>query len=100
MPETPPLNARSERQPRVTHTRTFTRKTFANPHLRCDECGARVEGCRMVRNGDGEEVPGPFIPCGHTGSYTDLCPSWSPVDGCTCPEPHVVVQGQNREATS
>lgn len=62
----------------MTHVRTHTRITFANPHMRCDKCGYPVEA---TRKDTGENVH-----CGHLGA-TSSCPSWGPVDGCTCNPP-------------
>lgn len=61
-----------------TYTRTHTVTVPANPYLVCDFCGARVEGFA--------DLPGPVenYPCGHAAGYSDLCPSWGPVDGCQC----------------
>lgn len=64
---------------------TYTRITFANPHLVCDLCRQPVPawhnpdacGCDgTVRN----------LPCKHTAGATSVCPSWSPVGGCQCEE--------------
>jgi hypothetical protein len=51
---------------------------FADPYKKCLQCGQWVDGA--------EDVPGPLllIPCGHRCHYRDVCPSWGPVDGCTC----------------
>ncbi len=49
---------------------------FADPYKRCVTCRAWVDGT------DGLTL----IPCGHRSDYTDVCPSWSPVDGCGCAE--------------
>jgi hypothetical protein len=69
-----------------THTRTYTTSTPANPYLRCTTCGTRVE--QFTHIGDGEGPVG-FEPCGHRGvDYDNVCPSWSPVDGCTCTQTH------------
>jgi hypothetical protein len=64
-----------------THTRTVHEIVPANPYLACAQCGAHAE--RFTHTGDGE---GPSVnePCGHAADYVDLCPSWGPVDGCTC----------------
>jgi hypothetical protein len=56
-------------------TRTYV--TFANPYLRCDECGEPV---RSYWHDDTTNRP-----CGHRG-VTSACPSWGPVDGCSCVE--------------
>lgn len=47
---------------------------FADPYKKCDHCKGWVDGARGLN----------LIPCGHQGTYTDVCPSWSPVDGCNC----------------
>lgn len=49
---------------------------FANPYLMCLECRCRVTDVTGNEN----------VPCGHTADYEAVCPSWSPVDGCTCDE--------------
>ena len=69
----------------MTHTRTHTYITFANPYLRCDFCREPVP--RWHNNdtcGCGETFWNE--PCGHTAGTTSVCPSWSPVDGCQCRE--------------
>lgn len=66
-----------------THTRTHVDITLADPYLTCDQCGRWVDawhdddrcGC-----GDGFWNE----PCGHQTGFTSACPSWGPVDGCTC----------------
>jgi hypothetical protein len=65
----------------LTHTRTSTYNvvTFADPYKTCDECGEWIDGYL-----DSREMPN--WPCGHKASYTDQCPSWGPVDGCSCVE--------------
>lgn len=63
----------------MTHTRTYTRVTFANPHLRCDTCGEPVPAMRSDTKAN--------LPCGHLGA-SSVCPSWGPVDGCTCARSH------------
>jgi hypothetical protein len=61
-----------------THTSTYNAVTFADPYKTCDKCGAWITGVL--------DAPGPLIllPCEHRSSYTDHCPSWGPVDGCSC----------------
>lgn len=53
---------------------------FADPYKKCLECGQWIDGA--------EDEPGPLllIPCGHRSDFKDVCPSWGPVDGCTCVE--------------
>lgn len=70
-----------------TRTRTHTFVQLANPYLVCEHCGESVPrwhaeeecGCSA---GDWNE------PCRHPAGTENLCPSWSPVDGCTCQEAH------------
>jgi hypothetical protein len=75
----------------ATLTHTFTRThiviTPANPFLACSACRKRVEAFHDDECGC-DESGGPLLlmPCFHRGEYDDLCPSWSPVDGCTCRE--------------
>ena len=68
-----------------TYTRTHIMITPANPFLACAACGKRVEAFHDDRCGCGIERPVNF-PCEHAAGYDDLCPSWGPVDGCTCLE--------------
>lgn len=51
---------------------------FADPYKKCRACGQWIDGT--------EDQPGPLvlIPCAHRSDYRDVCPSWGPVDGCTC----------------
>lgn len=51
---------------------------FADPYKKCRGCGGWVDGV------DKSSGLGANIPCGHVISYDDVCPSWGPVDGCTC----------------
>jgi len=73
----------------ATLTRTFTRVhltiTPASPFLACAACGKRVEAFHDDECGC-DESGGPLLlmPCFHRSDYRDLCPSWSPVDGCQC----------------
>lgn len=52
---------------------------FADPYKQCRQCGGWVTGTRD------EGRPFTLVPCGHQSDYRDVCPSWSPVDGCRCP---------------
>lgn len=69
----------------VTRTRTHIVITPANAFLACVTCGKRAEAFHDDECGCGESG-GPLLlmPCFHRSDYDDLCPSWSPVDGCTC----------------
>ncbi|MCK2242172.1 MULTISPECIES: hypothetical protein [unclassified Crossiella] len=53
--------------------------SFANPYLLCPRCQ------RQVTNVDFGTSPARSLPCGHTEGYADVCFSWDPVQGCTCP---------------
>lgn len=67
-----------------THTRTHVYITFANPYLTCDQCQDWVESWH---DNDRCGCDGTFwnMPCGHERvGVTSVCPSWGPVDGCTC----------------
>lgn len=59
---------------------TYEAQMFADPYKICDECDEWIDGAFRV--------PGGLIllPCHHRADYTDVCPSWSPVDGCRCVE--------------
>ena len=59
----------------MTYVSTYTYVTFANPNMRCDECGERVSSYRYQDYTNN--------PCRHLGA-TSECPSWGPVDGCRC----------------
>lgn len=67
----------------MTHTRTHVYIEFANPYLVCGLCRQPVP---RWHNGDKCGCDSGFWtdPCGHTAGIVDTCPSWSPVDGCTC----------------
>lgn len=71
------------------HTRTHTYIGFASPHLVCDQCGQPVPKWHSD-DSCGCDTPAYNLPCGHRAGSTSVCPSWSPVDGCTCPERHVI----------
>lgn len=55
--------------------------TFANPYLACDLCGRFVTGARNLGEHEGLVRN---VPCGHSAGATSRCPSWGPVEGCTC----------------
>jgi hypothetical protein len=71
----------------MTYTRTHTYTTFANPHLVCTLCNQPVHHWHNNTSCGCEEECW-NAPCGHTAGVTSRCPSWSPVDGCTCTTPH------------
>lgn len=66
----------------TTTTPPVTVEEFADPHLVCTECGRHVEGY-VVAPGRPEDMEN--WPCRHKW-MANLCPSWSPVDGCLCQE--------------
>jgi hypothetical protein len=67
----------------MTHTvvHTLIRTNFADPYKVCNACGGWVDGVF-------DRPKGMFLtaPCKHDQGYTDVCPSWGPVDGCSCAE--------------
>ncbi len=69
----------------MSSTHTNTTVLFADPYLRCDECGEPALGY-TVTPGRGMDGDGANWPCGHQAGVTSDCPSWSPVDGCRCVE--------------
>lgn len=72
-----------------TYTRVHVYEQFANPHLACDKCGKPVHGWHDDEKCDC--CDGCWNePCEcRNGGVTSVCPSWSPVDGCTCVSAHV-----------
>jgi len=76
----------------VSRTHTFTRThvcvTFANPHMVCETCRKLATGWHDNIQ-CGCDAANTNEPCGCPVGATSTCPSWSPVDGCTCAEPHV-----------
>lgn len=69
----------------MTHTRTHVKIGFANPYFKCDECGNPVPYWHNPdRCGCDGDVPFFNYPCEHTAGITSTCPTWGPVDGCTC----------------
>jgi hypothetical protein len=71
-----------------TYTRTHVHIEFADPHLICLTCAKPVPSWH---NEDecGCDAGWWNNPCEHKAGITTLCPSWGPVDGCRCTEPHV-----------
>lgn len=69
----------------MTHTRTRTHVyiPYANPYLRCSGCGSWVTGWHDPEK-CGCETLEVNSPCCCRLGVEDVCPSWSPVDGCTC----------------
>lgn len=73
----------------TTHTRVHTSVTFANPFLICGACKRRARGFHDPQK-CGCAAEHHLTPCGHAAEPIDTCPSWGPVDGCTCTPPHQV----------
>lgn len=69
----------------MSHTRTHVFVTFADPYLKCDQCGASVPR-RHNDDACGCQAGWWNEPCGHRAGATSACPSWGPVDGCQCQE--------------
>ena len=70
----------------MTHVRVHTFISFANPFLVCDDCGKSVPRFHDPERCGCESKPFCNDPCEHLGA-TSTCPSWGPVDGCSCPTP-------------
>ena len=68
-----------------THTRTHVYVEFANSYLRCEMCGGWVIGWHDPDR-CGCDTFTTNAPCCCRAGVTSACPSWSPVDGCTCRE--------------
>lgn len=56
---------------------------FADPFKVCNQCGGWVTGARHIFSNGGKLL---VLPCEHERGWEDVCPSWSPVDGCQCQE--------------
>ncbi len=67
----------------VTRTRTHVFVGFADPYLVCGQCWRPVP---QWHNDDrcGCDAGWWNEPCEHRAGVDTLCPSWGPVDGCTC----------------
>jgi hypothetical protein len=63
-----------------TFTRTLERIDFADPYKVCNRCSGWVDG--VLANPSGPDLT---APCEHRSGYRDVCPSWGPLDGCSCP---------------
>lgn len=59
---------------------SYTVSTFADPYKRCRTCAGWITGATEAPG-----LPLSVNPCGHMGGYEDVCRSWSPVTGCSCP---------------
>jgi hypothetical protein len=70
----------------MSYTRVHTSVTFADPFLVCGDCGERAEGFHDPYR-CGCEGTFHLKPCHHVAEPVSTCPSWSPVDGCRCPDP-------------
>lgn len=67
-----------------TFTRTHVDTEFANPYLRCDGCTQWVSAWHN-NTACGCDETWWNEPCGcQRAGVTSACPSWNPVDGCTC----------------
>lgn len=70
------------------HTSTHVFIPYANPYMRCVGCGKWVEGWHDPSQ-CGCDAVAANVPCCCRLGVEDVCPSWSPVDGCTCkPDAH------------
>lgn len=67
----------------MTFVRTHTFVSFANPYLRCRACEEWIDGWHdPVKCGCESSTFN--HPCRCLSEVENVCPSWSPVDGCTC----------------
>lgn len=62
-----------------TYTRTWNTVEFADPYKKCRQCNDWVDGYLDMPTGRLT-----LVPCEHESDYRNVCPSWSPVDGCGC----------------
>jgi hypothetical protein len=71
---------------KTVSTRTHVLVGFANPFLKCDTC---KEPVKYWHNPERCGCDDKYFnhPCEHTTGVTSKCPSWGPVDGCTCDTP-------------
>ena len=67
----------------TTHTRVHVQIGFANKYLICEKCRVNV---RYWHDPDrcGCDADSFNYPCEHTAGVVSVCPSWGPVDGCSC----------------
>jgi hypothetical protein len=70
----------------MTHTRTHVSVTFANPFLVCLECRRPARGYHHGEGSCGCTAGSFLVPCRHDAATESVCPTWGPVDGCTCPK--------------
>ena len=70
--------------PTRTVTRVHVLIEFADPYLRCDYCRAWVDRWHDPGRCGCDQGGWQNDPCGHQAGVTSACPSWGPVDGCTC----------------
>ncbi|MFY3741641.1 MAG: hypothetical protein HMLIMOIP_002099 [Candidatus Nitrosomirales archaeon] len=67
----------------ITHTRTHVQIGFANPFLVCEECRNRVPYWHDPGRCGCDEISFNY-PCEHAANVVSICPTWSPVEGCSC----------------
>lgn len=65
-------------------TRTHVKVGFANPYLKCEDCGDSVPYWHDQSKCGCDVSTAWNYPCMHETSVHSSCDSWSPVDGCTC----------------
>lgn len=66
-----------------TYTKTGHEIVFANKFKCCSECHQHITGVLDI-----DDEPLINLPCEHQADYYDDCPTWNPVDGCTCKSGH------------
>jgi hypothetical protein len=67
----------------MTHTRTHVYVEFANLYLDCEQCHQQAKSWHDPQRCGCDEKHW-NMPCGHIAGALSVCPSWGPVDGCTC----------------
>lgn len=72
----------------VTHTRTHVLIGFANPYFICEECRQPVKYHHDAERCWCDDFDYHLHPCRHKADIVSICPSWNPVEGCTCEEKH------------
>lgn len=68
----------------VVHTRVHVLVGFANPFLVCSECKAKVPYWHNPDRCGCDEEDFYNSPCKHVAEVISICPTWDPVEGCSC----------------
>lgn len=68
----------------TVHTRTHVLIGFDNPFFICEICRNPVKYWHDSNRCGCDDTGYHFHPCGHIADLISICPSWNPVEGCTC----------------